>query len=156
MRTRIPALLTIAFIISFSACKKNNDAPTVTPMVNLAVINASTDTFNFYLNGKRKNTTSTIPPGFPTVYYLVPKGEQSYQIKKPFNIATNTIQTLFSVTIPADTNQFHTLFVTDETTADAFVTVDKLQSDTVNNTCFIRFVNSSAGSGGLDLSLIHI
>ena len=146
-------MLAIAFIIGFSACKKTyNDAPTVVPQVGLNVINASVDTFNVYLNGSRLNSTSTILPGYSTGYYHVPKGQQSYQIKKPFNIVNNTIQTLFSITVPADANINHTLFVTDETANDAFVTVDNFQADTVSKTCLVRFVNSSSGAGGLDMS----
>lgn len=152
MKVRLLALFAIALITGISACKKNNDAPTVIPQVGLNVVNASADTFNVYLNGSRLNSTSTILPGYSTGYYSVPGGQQSFQIKKPFDMAASTIQTLFSITLPADTNINHSLFVTDETAGDAFVTVDNFYSDTTSSTCFIRFVNSSPGSGGLDMS----
>lgn len=153
MKIRLSALLAIAFIMGVSACKKtNNDAPTIVSQVGLNVVNASADTFNVYLNGSRLNTTSTILPGYSTGYYAVPKGQQSYQIKKPFNTVTNTIQTLFSITVPVDNNLNHSLFVTDGTAANAFSTVDNFQADTIDKTCLIRFVNSSPGSGGLDMS----
>lgn len=155
MNIRLPALLAIAFIIGFSACKKTyNDAPAVVPQVGLNVINASVDTFNIYLNGSRLNSTSTILPGYSTGYYHVNIGQQSYQIKKPFNITTNTIQTLFSITLPADTNLNHTLFVTDGTAKDAFVTVDNFSAipGSGTDTCYVRFVNSSPGFGALDVS----
>ena len=116
------------------------------------MINASADTFNIYLNGTRKNSTSTILPGFSTGYYPVPAGQLSCQIKKPFNTATNTMQTLFSITIPADKHPYHTLFVTDENVNDAIVTVDDFPADTLNKMCLIRLVNSSPGSTGLDMS----
>ncbi|MDB5151731.1 MAG: hypothetical protein JWR54_482 [Mucilaginibacter sp.] len=152
MSIRLLALLISISIIGLSACKKNNDAPTVTPMVGLDVINASADTFNFYLNGTRLNSTSTILPGTSTIYYPVPQGQQTYQVKKPFNTTTNTIQTLFSITIPADIYLAHSIFVTDETAANTFTTVDILRSVAQTDTCYIRFVNASQGSGGLDLA----
>ena len=146
--------MAIALIIGLSACKKtNNDAPAVITQVRLNVVNASADTFNFYLNGSRKNTTSTILPGTITGYYYVPTGQQSYQLKKPFNITTNTIQTLFSITLRADSNLYRSLFVTDATEANAFAIDDIPNSTAKTDTCFIRFVNASPGSGLLDMAL---
>lgn len=148
-------MLAIAFITGLSACKKAyNDAPTVVPQVGFNVINASADTFNIYLNGSRLNSTSTILPGYSTGYYHVDKGQQSYQIKKPFNTATNTIQTLFTIAVPADTNLNHTLFVTDGTASDAFVTIDNFAPipGSGTDTCYMRFVNSSPGAGALDVT----
>lgn len=154
MKIRFSALLAIAIIIALSACKKKyDDAPAVINQVRLNVVNASADTFNFYLNGSRKNTTSTILPGTITGYYFVPAGVQSYQLKKPFNIATNTVQTLFSITLPADSNVYRSLFVTDGTAANAFPTDDIPNGTTKTDTCFIRFVNASPGSGPLDMAL---
>jgi hypothetical protein len=151
MSIRLSALFIIISIIGLSACKKNSDAP-VTFKGGLNVTNVSIDTFNFYLNGTRKNSTASILPGFSTGYYPVPQGQQSCQIKKPFNTTTNTIQTLFSITIPADVYPYHSLFVTDESVNDAFSTVDKLDTTSKSDTCFIRFVNASPGSGGLDMA----
>jgi hypothetical protein len=153
MKIRLSVLLAIVFIIGLSACKKNDDAPAVVTQIRLNVVNASVDTFNFYLNGGRKNTTSTIVPGTITGYYYVPSGQQSYQVKEPFNTTTNTIQTLFSITLPADTNLFRSLFITDATAVDAFVTDDIPNGTSKTDTCYIRFVNASPGSGGLDMAL---
>src|SRR6266700_6935581 len=133
MNIRLSMLFVITAILGLSACKKNNDAPTVIPQVGLNVINASVDTFNLYLNGTRQNSTATILPGYSTGYYPVPAGQQSYQIRKQFNTATNTIQTLFSITSPADTNPYHSLFSTGETASEAFFSVDLLQTDTTSN-----------------------
>ncbi|MBV8390793.1 MAG: hypothetical protein JO080_13400, partial [Mucilaginibacter sp.] len=95
MKIRLSALFVIAFIIGLSACKKTyDDAPKVVSQVALNVVNASADTVNIYLNGSRLNTTSAILPGYSTGYYRVPKGQQIYEIKKPFNIYANAIQTL--------------------------------------------------------------
>jgi hypothetical protein len=152
MNIRLLALLMIAFIAGLSSCKKNNDAPTVTLTGGVNVIDASVDTFNFYLNGTRKNSTANIVPGISTGYYPVPIGQQTYQVKKQFNTVTNTIQTLFTITIPADKYPYHSLFVAGATLDSAFTTVDKLDTTSKSDTCFIRFVNASPGSGGLDMS----
>ena len=152
MKFRLSALLAIAFIWGLSACKKNDDAPKVVPQVETLFVNASAEPVNVYRNGSRLNTTATIDTATYTKYYLVPQGQQSYQVKKPFDIATNSIQTLFSITVPADDYYYHSLFITDENVNDAFPIIDKLDTTSKTDTCFIRFVNSSPGSGGLDFA----
>jgi hypothetical protein len=152
---RFLALLSIVAIIGFSACKKTyDDAPKVITTVALNVVNASTDTVNFYLNGTRKNA-SNISPGISSGYYAVPVGAQTYQVKKIFNPITSTVQTLFSITSPNDAYYYHSLFVTDETSGDAFFTTDALAGDTVSNdsTCYVRFVNASPDAGSLDFAV---
>lgn len=154
MKIRLPALFIIALIIGLAACKKKyDDAPTIIHKVALSVINASADTINIYLNGSRLNTTSAILPGYFTKYDSVPRGQQIYEIKKPFNVSTGTVQNLFGITIP-DTSLQQTLFVTDEKADDAFRTTDVFKAATTaaDSTCFIRFVNSSPGSGPLNMT----
>jgi hypothetical protein len=154
MNIRLLALFIIVSIIGLSACKKNDDAPVVTSKVGLNVINASPDVVNIYLNGTRLNNTSNIEPGISTGYYNVPVGEQTYQLKKAFNTSSSTVETLFSKTIDtAVTATDRSLFVVDETAANAFITVDNLQADTVANTCFVRFVNASPDARHLDLAV---
>jgi hypothetical protein len=154
MNIRLLALLVIIFIIGLSACKKNDDAPVISAKVGLNVINASTDIVNLYLNGTRLNNNSNLEPGISTGYFDVPVGEQTYQFKTPFNTSSNTVQTLFSKTVPADTSADRSLFIVDETAASAFVTVDRLSADTTpNNSCFVRFVNASPNAGNLDLAV---
>lgn len=156
MKIRLSALFAIALMGGLAACKKkNDDAPTVVAKVKLNVINASADTVNIYLNGSRLNTTSAILPGYFTGYYNVPEGQQTYGVKKPFNVNTNVVQNLFSITLPADTNFQHSLFITDGKADDAFETVDTFKKDTTtaaDSTCFIRLVNSSPGSGALNMT----
>lgn len=158
MKIRLSALVIIALIIGLAACKKTyDDAPTVVSQVRLNVINASADTVNVYLNGSRLNTTSAIFPAYSTGYYYIPGGKQTYGIKKPFNVSSNTIQNLFSITLPVDSkdsNLYHTLFITDEKADDAFETKDNFTAfpGSTTDTCYIRFVNSSPGSGPLDVT----
>ena len=156
MKIRLPALFLITFIVGLVACKKkNDDAPTIVSKVGLNIINTSVDTVNVYLNGSRLNTTTAILPGYSTGYYPVPKGQQTYEVKKPFNITTSTVQTLFSITLTADTNPNHTLFITDGKAGDAFQTIDVFKTDTSatgDSSCYIRLVNSSPTSGALDMS----
>jgi len=156
MKIRLSALFVIALIIGVVSCnKKNNDAPAVVTKVRLNVLNASVDTVNIYQNGSRLNTTSAILPGYSTGYYYVPKGQQTYEVRKPFNVNTSVIQNLFSITVPADTNYYRTLFITDAKAEDAFLTRDVFKTDTsatADSSCYIRFVNSSPASGAVDIS----
>src|SRR5689334_22891447 len=113
MKIRLPALFVIASIVGLAACKKKyDDAPILIHKVALSVVNASADTVNIYLNGSRLNTTSAILPGYFTRYDSVPRGQQIYEVKKPFNVSSNAVQNLFSITIQ-DTSLRQTLFVTD-------------------------------------------
>jgi len=138
-----------------SCNKKNNDAPAVVKQVALNFVNASADTINIYRNGSRLNTTSAILPGYFTAYYPVSEGQQIFEIRKPFNVSTGVVQNLFSVTLPADTNYYRTLFITDEKADDAFAIHDVFKVDSSaaqDSTCFIRLVNTSPGSGSLNMT----
>jgi len=149
-------LFVIVLIVGLAACKKNyDDAPAVVRQVELNFINASADTINIYRNGSRLNTTSAILPGYFTAYYPVPEGQQIFEVKKPFNVNTNVVQNLFTITLPADTNYARTLFITDAKADDAFAIDDVFYVDSTkaaDSTCFIRLVNSSPGSGALTMT----
>jgi hypothetical protein len=155
MKIRLSALFVIALIVGLVACKKKyDDAPAIVHKVGLSVINASADTVNVYLNGSRLNTISAILPGYFTQYDSVPRGQQIYELKKPFNVSTGIVQNLFSLAIN-DTSLRQTLFVTDQKADDAFKTTDVFKTDTTSaadSTTFIRLVNSSPGSGALDMT----
>ncbi|HEY4195413.1 MAG TPA: DUF4397 domain-containing protein [Mucilaginibacter sp.] len=152
MKIRLLILLAVVFIAGLSACKKNNDMPVITSMVGLNIINASADTVNIYLNGTRLNNGSNLLPGISTGYYSVPAGEQSYQFKSAFNTTGSTVKTLFSKTLPVDSSFYRSLFVTDETAAGAFTLDDVLLTDTLANTCLVRFVNASPDAGTLNVA----
>lgn len=152
MNVRLLALLIIT-MIGLSACGKNNDAPPVYPMSEINFTNASADTVNLYLNGTRLNSTSNLPPGFSSSYYSVNSGDQVFQVKKPFNTATSTIHNLFSFPLTMQANQAYSLFIVDETAANAFSTPDTLRTDTAASTCLVRFVNASPDAGSLDMTV---
>jgi hypothetical protein len=152
MIIRLLALLSIVFILGLSSCKKNNDAPVNTKKDSLNVINASTDTVNLYLNGTRLDNNSDLAPGISSGYYPAPFGAQAFQIKKKFNPITSVVQPLFTVTYPADGYPYHSLFVVDETQANAFFTVDTLAFVVDSATCYVRFVNASIDAGNLDFT----
>ena len=156
MMIRLLGLLSIVFILGLSSCKKNNDAPVSTKRDSLMMINASTDTVNLYLNGTRLNNNSDLAPGIAAGYYSAPFGAQAFQVKKKFNPITSIVQPLFTVTYPADGHPYHSLFIVDETQANAFFTVDTLaflvDTSTINTTCYVRFVNASVDAGSLDFA----
>lgn len=152
MIIRLLALLSIVFILGLSSCKKNNDAPVSTKRDSLMMINASADTVNLYLNGTRLNNNSDLSPGIAAGYYSAPFGAQAFQVKKKFNPITSIVQPLFTVTYPADGHPYHSLFIVDETQANAFFTVDTLAFVVDSATCYVRFVNASTDAGNLDFT----
>src|SRR6185312_5588581 len=111
MNIRIVALLFIACAAIFTACKKNNDAPAARYTSNLNIINASTDTVNFYLNGSRLNGNSNLYPLYSSGYLQVPAFAQNFQVKKLFNQTTNAVQQLFSIPLNLDTAKGYSLFI---------------------------------------------
>jgi Domain of unknown function (DUF4397) len=154
MNIRVLGLLFGVLIIGLTACKKNDDAPVVSTSVDsVNVVNATTDTINFYLNGTRLNNNSNLYPSGSSGYYQVPGGQQAYQVKKIFNPATSVVQTLFDITLPLAPHHYYSLFVAGETAAQAFTTIDTLQNDTVINQCYVRFVNASPTSGNFDFAV---
>ncbi len=156
MNTRLLLLFFIAAIVGLSACKKNNDTPTVTSTAFLNIVNASTDTVNFYLNGTRLNNNSNLYPAGSSGYFSVTDGQQNYQVKKLFNPVTNTVQTLFSIPLKLDSAGDYSLFITDGTLVNSFSTKDVLLAvpDTLATTnCYVRFVNASPGTTNFDLAV---
>ena len=149
MNIRLLALLSIVLVMGLSSCKNNNDAPVIKQIDSLNIVNASADTINFYLNGTRLNTTNILPAG-ATGYYQIASGDQVYQVKKPFNPATNVVQTIFSLPLTLDPHHYYSLFIAGETASQTFITPDVLMEDDSTGTCLVRFVNASPDAGNLD------
>ena len=151
---RLLILFVFVSIISLQACKKNNDVPASSFLTSLNLINASTDTVNFYLNGTRLNKNSNLYPAGASGYISVPFGAQNYQVKKIFNPANSIVQTLFSKSLTLDTAKAYSFFIAGETADDAFATTDVLsEPDTTDYKSFVRFVNASPGDGTFNLTI---
>ncbi|HEY4194486.1 MAG TPA: DUF4397 domain-containing protein [Mucilaginibacter sp.] len=149
MNIRLLVLLGIILVAGLASCKKNNDAPVVKQIDSLNIVNASADTINFYLNGTRLNASNILPAG-ATGYYQISSGDQVYQVKKPFNPATNVVQNIFSLPLTLEPHHFYSLFIAGETAAQTFITPDVLMEDDSTGTCLVRFVNASPDAGNLD------
>lgn len=152
MNFKVSLLFFMVFVVAFAACKKNNnDAPTTKLTTVLNIVNASSDTINFYLNGTRLNSNSNLYPYITSGYISVLAGTQNYQIKKAFNTATSIVQPLFNISLELDTAANYSLFIAGETQAQAFRTIDSLRTDTASGTCLVRFVNASPDANKYDL-----
>jgi hypothetical protein len=131
-------LLFFAFaVIGLSACTKVTDDTIVGNTSNLlTVINASTDTLNFYQNGTRLNNTSNLYPFGQLSNLSVIVGNQNFQFKKAGS--PNTLVN-FPFTIKKDTIRY-TMFFAGESADKIFVIRDTLKIDTFAR---VRFVNAS-------------
>ncbi|MFB9842705.1 DUF4397 domain-containing protein [Mucilaginibacter ginsenosidivorans] len=154
MNIRITGLFLVALIAAFASCKKSGDVPVaVTLADSLNIVNASTNTINYYLNGTRLNNNSNLYPGGSSGYYYVPTGTQTYQVKKAFDPATSVVQQLFSIPLDLEAHHYYSLFITDDTAAHAFYIKDALRPENRTDTCLVRFVNASPNSGSLDFAV---
>ncbi|OOQ60977.1 hypothetical protein BC343_21215 [Mucilaginibacter pedocola] len=129
------------------SCKKGDDSvPTSSTLTtSLNVVNTTTDTLNFYLNGSRVNTTSSLYPFGYTGYLPVPFEDQNYQFKRP-----RSSDVLFNLQLALDTNKVYSVYIAGENADDTFTTRDTLIADTASRPK-IRFVNASPGSGNLNV-----
>lgn len=147
MNFKVPVLVVIVLSLGFVSCKKGDDtlSTSVTRTTTLNVVNATTDTLNYYLNGSRVNTTSSLYPFGYTGYLDVNYADQKYQFKHLGNT-----DVLFNLVLALDTNKVYSLFVAGRAEEHTFTTLDTLISDT-NGKAKIRFVNASPDAGNLDV-----
>lgn len=143
MNIRYSVLLAIMAIAS---CKNNDNVFPKTASSYLNVVNASADTLNFYLNGTRQNNTSSLLPGGQSFYFTVPAGMQNYSFKK-----AGSPNVLFNVPLNLKGANNYSIYVTGETTAGAFTTVDARSPDSTH--AALRFVNASPDAGSLDVAV---
>jgi len=148
MNYKLPFLIILLLALGFTACKKNNDAPSAedTLAANLNVVNTTTDTLNYYLNGSRVNTTSSLYPFGSSGYVGVKIGEQNYQFKRLGNA-----DVLFNLPLALDTNKSYSLYVSGRSAEQSFTSLDTIASDSLSRVK-IRFVNASPDAGNLDVS----
>jgi hypothetical protein len=138
----LAALMIIGLAIS---CKKGDDTlPAAPRATRLNVINTSSQTINFYVNGSRQNTAAIVPGGY-TGYTNVPVGEQQYAFKPAFdrnNYAT--ADTLFTLPVKLDTAQVYSFFVSGATRSSVIVARDIINGNVPPGKALVRFVQASA------------
>jgi hypothetical protein len=155
MNTKVLSLLFLTIITGLLSCKDKDLVPASSPTTPVNVINATTDTINFYVNGTRQNDLSNIYPSGAIGYLNIATGSQTYQVKK-----SRTGILLFDLPYKLDTSTYYSIFVAGETADKAFLTVDslsaagaKLDSDATSTTCMIRFVNAAPTVGSLNVNV---
>jgi len=152
MNYRLSILFSLLILCSLAACKQNYavpNPPTNPPALN--VVNATTDTLDYFINGTRQNNTSDIYPGGATYYLKVLFGTGNYSFKK-----AGSQVTLFSHSFTLDTATYYSLFVCGETSDKTFLLRDNYASataaiDTSLTKAAVRFVNASPNAGALSI-----
>lgn len=147
MNMKLPILLFVLLAFAYTSCKKTDDAPANRQTTNLNVINATTDTLNFYGNGSRINTLSSLYPLGSTGYIGVATGNQDYQFKSPRSPVV-----LLSLPLKLDSGKVYSLYVAGRAASQTFSTIDTLLADTLGR-AKIRFVNASPDAGNLDVMI---
>jgi hypothetical protein len=167
-----PIIILLTVIASIYGCSKASDAPIATsPATLLNVINTTTDTLNYYLNGTRQNSQSAIYSNGSSGYLSVQSKLQNYQFKKngssgvlfSLPLTLNTINTLYrdtvitkNVTTGAITTTIasirgYSLFINGETADKTFLKLDTIKVNGDSST--VRFVHSAIAAPALDLSI---
>jgi hypothetical protein len=146
MNTKYSVLFFILALVGLLSCKNNDNVFPKVSYTGITVINASADTLNFYLNGTRQNNTSSLFPAGNSGLRIVSSGLQNYQFKK-----AGRPDVLFSVPLNLTTNTFNSVYVTGETAASLFKTVDTIPLDTLPLVTSVRFVHAAPGAGNLDV-----
>jgi hypothetical protein len=140
-------LLFFAFaVIGLSACTKVTDDTLVgNRSTLLTVINASTDTLNFYQNGTRLNNTSNLYPFGQLSNLSVTVGDQNFQFKK-----AGSANTLVNIPFTIKDTTRYTMFFAGESPDKVFMIKDTIRVDSLAR---IRFVNASPGNVSVDIAI---
>jgi hypothetical protein len=167
-----PIIILLAAVIGLYACNKASDSPIATaPATVLNVINTTTDTLNYYLNGTRQNSVSAIYSGGSSGYLSVQSTQQNYQFRKnghsevlfSLPLTLDTVHRLYADTViikNATTGastlitqriRGYSLFVNGESPDKTFLKLDTIKVNTDSST--VRFVHSANGAPALDLSI---
>lgn len=132
-------------MLGMETCKNNDEVFPAKVSSFLNVVNATGDTLNFYLDGTRKNNTSSIYPGGQSYYATVQAGQYSFGIKK-----AGDYQLLASMPVTLQDSVDYTVYVAGASGGQSFYSTDALIADTAANTTEIRFVNATPDAGSLD------
>lgn len=142
-------LLCMLAIIGFTSCKNNDYVLKPFVITGINVVNAGTDTLNFYLNGTRQNGLSSIYPVGATGLLRELAGAQNYQFKK---IGRSDV--LFSLPLNLASNTFNSIYITGSSADKAFITRDTVPLiDTFKHTTAVRFVNAAPDAGNVSVSV---
>jgi len=167
-----PIIILLTVIASIYGCSKASDAPIATaPATLLNIINTTSDTLNYYLNGTRQNSQSSIYSNGSSGYLSVQSKQQNYQFKKNGSSAVLfslplTLDTIHTAFVKYDTIKNATtgalntsitrirgysLFVNGESPEKTFLKLDtvKVNSDSAT----VRFIHSAISAPALDLSI---
>lgn len=158
MNARLFVLLFFAVVTGLLSCK-DKDLPQAAGLTTrLNVINTTTDTIKFYINGSRQNNLTDIFIGGASGYLTVLAGQQDYRFSKS-NGSTVLLNTAFTL----DTAKYYSIFFCGPTKDQAFRIADPIDSvvtaiaadtlDTDLNNAFVRFVNTSPAISALDVSV---
>lgn len=146
MNLRFTFLLFVAAIAGLISCKNNDN---VFPVQNLGgrfkIVNASSNSINYFLNGTRLNNGTSLNPGNSTLYIITPLGSQNFQFK-----LSDSPDLLFSWPEKVDSLN-HTLYITGNSADKAFRTTDVLNVDT--GFVSLSFVNAAPDAGNLDVKI---
>ena len=145
MNIKLPLLLIAVLAFGWVSCKKTDDPPAAMPTTPLNVVNASSDTLNYYLNGTRINNESSIYPLGSSGYVGVAAGEQNYSFKK-----LRSPEVLMSFPLALDTGKTYSLYIAGRSADLTFSTIDTVKADQASH-AMIRFVNASPDAGTLDV-----
>ncbi|MCJ8210318.1 DUF4397 domain-containing protein [Mucilaginibacter sp. RS28] len=139
--------LLLCFAVIFS-CKKQYDVPPNSDATStyLNVVNGTTDTLNFYLNGTRQNNTTDIYPGGSTGYLTVPAGQNDYQVKRRLQS-----QVYFTKNLNLIDSTNYSVFIGGGSADQTFLVKDSLTKVSATDSATVRFVHTSANAPALDV-----
>jgi hypothetical protein len=147
MKTRFTILFFITALAGLISCKNNDNVfPAVNSDGRFKVINASSNTINYFLNGTRLNNGSSLGPGGSILYIAAPLGFQNFQFKKD-----GTPDVLFSWPDTLRNGINYSLYITGNTVAEAFKTTEVLIPDSAKAS--VEFVNAAPDAGSLDVTI---
>jgi hypothetical protein len=167
-----PIIILLTVVASIYGCSKASDTPVATtPATVLNVINTTNDTLNYYLNGTRQNSQSSIYSNGSSGYLSVQSKEQNYQFRKngsnsvlfSLPLTLDTIHTKYGDTVitknattGATTTTIarirgYSLFVNGEGSDKTFLRLDTIKVNSDSAT--VRFVHSAINAPALDLSI---
>jgi hypothetical protein len=150
MNKRFSVLGFIAAVITvFYSCKNNDEVFAKKVTTGLNIVNASVDTLNFFLNGSRLNSLSSLYPLGQTFYLSVPDGVQNYQFKK-----AGTSAVLFSLPENLADSIYTSIYVYGPSASETLKTTDNLPNISATpDSAQVRFVNVSPDAGALDVAV---